>query len=293
MGKFWPALEIHVPDCDPHLQELVLAELDDFQPTAIQEADDMPRLRAFFNGRDARDAAARALRGSFGSYLFVESLDVEDDDWAARSQAGLRAVTIGRIVVAPPWDKGVRPLFSSSSGDTHEKRGLTPLLVLIQPSMGFGTGHHATTRLVLKALPDLPLDNRTVIDIGCGSGVLAITAVKLGAQSAVAIDVDPDALENARENAELNDVADRIQFEQHDFRDLSLCGGVVLANLTGALIERSAADLASVVEPNGWLVVSGFMESEKESVVPALARVLGEGTLDQEDEWMCGVFRRL
>ena len=111
MGKAWPALDIHVPSCDPQLQELVLAELDDFQPTAIQEPDDTSRLRAFFTSAESRDAAARALGMSFGSHLFVESLNVEDEDWAARSQAQLRAVTIGRIVVAPPWDMGSDPLF--------------------------------------------------------------------------------------------------------------------------------------------------------------------------------------
>ena len=126
MGKAWPALDIHVPGCDPQLQELVLAELDDFQPTAIQEPDDTSRLRAFFMTAESRDAAARALATSFGSHLFVESVNVEDEDWAARSQAQLQAVTIGRLVVAPPWDK----------------RGQDPLFTIIvnQPSMGFGTG---------------------------------------------------------------------------------------------------------------------------------------------------------
>ena len=124
----------------PQLQELVLAELDDFQPTAIQEPDDTSRLRAFFTSAESRDAAARALGVSFGSHLFVESINVEDEDWAARSQAQLRAITIGRIIVAPPWDMRV------------ETRGF--LLLIIQPSMGFGTGHHATTRLTLKALQD-------------------------------------------------------------------------------------------------------------------------------------------
>ena len=104
LGKAWPALDIHVPSCDPQLQELVLAELDDFQPTAIQEPDDTSRLRAFFTSSESRDAAARALGAAFGSHLYVESLNVEDEDWAARSQAQLQAVTVGRIVVAPPWD---------------------------------------------------------------------------------------------------------------------------------------------------------------------------------------------
>ncbi|RPI51472.1 MAG: 50S ribosomal protein L11 methyltransferase, partial [Acidobacteria bacterium] len=163
----------------------MLAELDDFQPTAIQEPDDTAPLRAFFTTADARDAAARALAAAFGSHLFVETLEVEDEDWAARSQAQLRAITVGRIVVAPPWDPSV----------ATPKRGQTPFLVCIQPSMGFGTGHHATTRLTLRALQELPVAERAVLDIGCGSGVLAIAAVKLGARSAVGIDIDPDALE--------------------------------------------------------------------------------------------------
>ena len=218
MGKAWPALDIHVPGCDPQLQELVLAELDDFQPTAIQEPDESSRLRAFFTSAESRDAAARALGVSFGSHLFVESLNVEDEDWAARSQAELRAITIGRIIVAPPWDtKRGREGFSPEASENPSR----PLFVIIQPSMGFGTGHHATTRLTLKALQMLTLDNHTVLDIGCGSGVLAIAAVKLGARSAVGIDVDPDALDNARENAVLNHMGDRVRFEEGDFRDMS------------------------------------------------------------------------
>jgi len=276
LGKAWPALGVHVPECDPHLQELVLAELDDFRPTAIQDADGTSPLRAFFTTAEARDAAARALATAFGSHLFVETIDVEDDDWAARSQAQLRAVTIGRLVVAPPWDA---------------KRGTRPLLVIIQPSMGFGTGHHATTRLTLKALQDLPLDNRTVLDIGCGSGVLAIAAVKLGARAAVGIDVDPDALENAKENATLNELGDRVEFKLGDFREMSLRADIVTANLTGGLLERSAAQLAATVEPGGYLVVSGFMDVEKAQVSHALEPLLVLERLDQEDEWMCAVWR--
>ena len=174
---------------------------------------------------------------SFGSHLFVESLNVEDEDWAARSQAQLRAITIGRIIVAPPWDtKRVGRGFVRS-----QRKPLPTLFVIIQPSMGFGTGHHATTRLMLKALQELTLDNHTVLDIGCGSGVLAIAAVKLGARSAVGIDVDPDALDNARENAVLNHMGDRVRFEEGDFREMTFSADVVMANLTGGLLERSAA----------------------------------------------------
>ena len=286
MGKAWPALDIHVPSCDPQLTELVLAELDDFQPTAIQEPDDASRLRAFFTSAESRDAASRALASSFGKHLFVESIAVEDDDWAARSQAGLRAITIGRIVVAPPWDeKRGREGFSPDSRENPSR----PVFVIIRPSMGFGTGHHATTRLTLKALQDVTLENRFVMDVGCGSGVLAIAAVKLGARSALGIDIDPDALDNARENAALNDSGDRVRFELGDFRDMSLDANIVMANLTGALLEQSADALAAIVKPAGVLIVSGFMETEKR-VVPALENFFALRTIAQEDEWMCAVF---
>ena len=287
MGKAWPALDIHVPGCDPQLQELVLAELDDFQPTAIQEPDETSRLRAFFTSAESRDAAARALGVSFGSHLFVESINVEDEDWAARSQAQLRAITIGRIIVAPPWDtKSDREGFSSEASEDPSR----PLFVIIQPSMGFGTGHHATTRLTLKALQNLTLDNHTVLDIGCGSGVLAIAAVKLGARSAIGIDIDPDALDNARENAVLNHMGDRARFEEGDFREMSIRADVVMANLTGGLLERSAAKLADFVEPGGFLIVSGFMESER-SVTPAMDQWLTLLNVEAEEEWLCATYR--
>jgi ribosomal protein L11 methyltransferase len=263
LGKAWPALTIHVPSCDPQLQELVLAELDDFQPTAIQEPDDTSPLRAFFTSTDSRDAAAR------------ESISVADEDWAARSQAQLQAITIGRLVVAPPWDMGSDAL----------------LTIIVKPSMGFGTGHHATTRLALKALQELSLENQTMLDIGCGSGVLAIAAVLLGARSAVGVEIDPDALDNARENAGLNNMGDRVRFEEGDFREMSLRATVVTANLTGALLERSAAKLADLVAPGGFLIVSGFMESEKATVMPALDQVMTLQGIAEEDEWVCGTYR--
>jgi ribosomal protein L11 methyltransferase len=282
LGKAWPALDVHVPGCDPQLQELVLAELDDFHPTAIHEPDESARLRAFFTTHDARDAAARALGSSFGTHLFLEILDVEDDDWAARSQAQLRAVTVGRVTIAPPWDV---------KRDAEE--GTRTLVVIIQPSMGFGTGHHATTRLMLKAMQDLPMMDRTVLDIGCGSGVLALSAVKLGALAAVGVDIDPDALGNAADNLELNQLAASVRFEHRDFRELSSpASAIVLANLTGALLAQTAAWLAELVAPTGWLIVSGFMESETGPVLSALGTHLTLQRTDQEDEWMCAVFQR-
>ena len=279
MAKAWPALDIHVPSCDPQLQELVLAELDDFQPTAIQQSDETSWLRAFFGSAASRTAAARALATAFGHYLLVQSIDVDDENWAERSQSDLRAVTIGRLIVAPPWDA------------PGQQGRAQPLLVVIQPSMGFGTGHHATTRLALKALQSLDLNHRTVLDVGCGSGVLAIAAVRLGAGAALGIDVDPDALTAAKDNLDLNNVGGLVRFEEADFRQMTSPSGVVVANLTGALLERSASALARLVEPGGFLIVSGFMGTET-AALPALETFLSLQKVDQEDEWLCAVLQK-
>ena len=298
MGKAWPALDIHVPSCDPQLQELVLAELDDFQPTAVQDPEETSLLRVFFTSSASRDAAAQALGRSFGTHLFVEPVNVEDDDWAARSQAQLQAITIGRVTIAPPWDvPGSDPRtvrgseFERARGAPERAvRGSDPVVV-IQPSMGFGTGHHATTRLMLKALQELTLEGRTALDIGCGSGVLAIAAVKLGARSAIGIDVDPDALENARENADLNDTGDRVRFDLGDFREMSHSADVVMANLTGTLLANTAVSLGRTIAPGGFLIIGGFMDSEKDAVAAALEHVLDFEALAQDEEWLSATYK--
>ena len=157
--------------------------------------------------------------------------------------------------------------------------------------MGFGTGHHATTRLMLGALQRLDVRDRTVLDVGCGSGVLAIAAVLLGARSALGVDNDPDALTSAAENVELNAVAGQVRLMNADVRDLASPADIVLANLTGGMLERYAATLATLVAPSGHLIVSGVMDSES-TVIPALEQFLKLERVDREDEWLCAVLQR-
>jgi ribosomal protein L11 methyltransferase len=145
---------------------------------------------------------------------------------------------------------------------------------------------------MLQAVQDLPLLGRPVLDLGCGSGVLAISAVRLGAPRARGLDIDPDALANARENADLNGVTGLVQFDQCDFREASEPAQIVLANLSGALLERWASKLAGLVEPEGRLVAGGFMEVERHSVLAALQTFLRPVTTQCEEGWWCAVFER-
>jgi ribosomal protein L11 methyltransferase len=270
-ARTWPALDI----CP--ISELLQAALVDYEATAIDErsSDDW---RIFFTTVGERDRAATALQIEFPD-LTITSVDVPDDNWAARSQASLRAVRVGNVVVAPPWDV--------PAGPKNRTRPTTDdAVVVIQPSMGFGTGHHATTRLCLAALQRLDLIGRSVLDVGTGSGVLAIAARLLGSSHVVAIDDDADAIASARENVELNARAG-VTFSVADVRSARISpADVVLANLTGGLLIEAAPTLQGLTAHGGRLVVSGLMAIEEPDVLAAFAPWRVEHRAD-EDEWVC------
>jgi ribosomal protein L11 methyltransferase len=152
--------------------------------------------------------------------------------------------------------------------------------------MGFGTGHHATTRLCLAALQAIDLTGRHALDVGTGSGVLAIAAARLGAARALGIDCDRDAIQSARENLALNPAADRVTFDVVDLEAAPLpVADVVTANLTGALLVRSSRVLLASVRQGGTLIVSGLQAHERGEVRRAFADADLQWEGD-EDEWV-------
>jgi ribosomal protein L11 methyltransferase len=156
--------------------------------------------------------------------------------------------------------------------------------------MGFGTGHHATTRLCLAALQQIALQGNTAIDVGTGSGVLAIAARRLGASGVLAIDDDADAVAAAEENVRLNHES-RIALEVADLRAAKIGRfDVVTANLTGALLIASAERLQSFAVAGGCLVLSGFMDHEERDVLAAFSQC-SLAARSQEDEWVCAILR--
>jgi len=264
LGKHWPAL-----DAPSDQSELLLAAADDFSPTAVEERDS--GLRVFFATPAARDAAVDSLRHQFS----VRAVDVDDEDWARRSQQHLSAVTVGRITIVP---------------STEYRAPSAGSVVVIPPSMGFGTGHHATTRLCLAALQAVDLREAFVLDVGTGSGVLAIAAAVLGAKAALGIDDDADAIAAARENLVFNGVTN-VEFAVSDLMTDTLpTADVVVANLTGALLVRAAARLTQAVRPGGALIVSGVMATEGDDVRRALANQAFVAAV-QEDEWLAFTIR--
>lgn len=259
--KKWPAVDVHQPgDAD-----LLLAALDDYHPTAIEERG--PDVRAFFSDTADRDAARAALADRFK----LTPVEVSDEDWARRSQENLTAVTVGRITLVPDDAIRLEPDPASAGPDPTADRPAR-LTIVIQPSMGFGTGHHATTRLCLEALQGCDLQDRFVIDVGTGSGVLALAARQLGARESLGIDVDADAVAAARENLAHNPGIDGVRFEVRDLRDNALSAAdVVTANLTGALLRQTARRLTAMLRAGGTLIVSGLQTEERDDVFRALS----------------------
>jgi ribosomal protein L11 methyltransferase len=258
------ALALSFPSLATHadLRDRVALALDDAGLVAVHEmgTDDEPVWRVFLADPSQTSRVADQLRAEFGpDGCDVEVVEIEDEDWAARTQGHLTSVTIDRIVVAPPWD-----VPASLPADSQ--------LIVIPPSMGFGTGHHETTRLCLRLLQRLDLRRRRVVDVGTGSGVLAIAAVLLGAGNVEALDYDEDALASARESVRVNGLNGRIRLRTADVRvDRAAAADVVIANLTGALLIAAAPALAALAADGSVLILSGFQTTEVRAVLETFA----------------------
>lgn len=267
-------------------RERLAALLSEHDIVAIHEDDlDDPRAwTAHFADAASRDQALAAVAGDpdFAG-IDARATDIEDEDWARRTQADLPAIKIGRVIVAPPWDVP----------DPAPRTADPDIVVLIEPSRGFGTGHHQSTRLCITLLQNRNVSGLTVIDVGTGSGVLAITAAKLGAAFVSAFDSDPDAVENARENIEANGVGNVVDAHVDDLVTTTVRpADLVTANLTGTLLSRHAEDLARLVRRGGSLIVSGFNLDEKPRVDEALSAHFDLTDTAEEDDWHAVVVRR-
>jgi ribosomal protein L11 methyltransferase len=278
MSRDYPALDLAWPrEPQEDEVELALAGLDDHRPMAVECA--THGVRVFFaseRDRDAAEAVAAAMPD-----VQVTPLLVPDEAWAERSQASITAIRVGRIVVTPPWLPVV------PSGDD--------VVIVIQPSMGFGTGHHASTRLCLTLLQQQRLQDQRMLDVGTGSGVLAIAAHRLGAAMAVGVDYDADALVNAEENVELNAVGAHVSMRTVDITRDAATGGydLLTANLTGAMLIAHTSRLLSELREGGTLIVSGFQTDERNAVVTALEAAGAAFVREMaEDTWVAAAFSR-
>jgi ribosomal protein L11 methyltransferase len=235
--------------------ELVLAELLELAPSGVEEvAVEDGSIEYAVYGAPGELPALPALRAAAGDALVdVTSAEI-GDDWRERWRSYHRPAVVGnRLTVRPPW----------------EPAGTTPLDVVIDPGQAFGTGAHATTRLCLELLLELGPPG-SLLDLGCGSGVLAITAAKLGYSPVLAVDLDPAAVAAAGANAELNAVD--IEVLRLDLRSQRApCADTIVANLLAPLLERWAGDIAGGSYIPRRIIAGGLLTGEGDSVADAFA----------------------
>lgn len=264
------AFRVTVPEPDEDVATALLWEVGTAGIEVGQASDERVALVAYFE--DELDVAALRERLPKAS---IEPVPVPEVDWVARFRESFRAFPVGRFVVAPPWDK---PL------------GVEELL-LVDPGRAFGTGTHETTRLCLRALEvraaAQPLGR--VLDVGTGTGILAVASVRLGAKMVVASDLDPEATSSATAHGRLNDVP--VHVVRGDgagpFRRGSF--DVVVANITAPLLVSQASALPALLSREGCLILAGLLETDIVDVEAAYTS-LGTPTVRQDGEWAALVY---
>ena len=202
---------------------------------------------------------------------------IDDQDWFNIWKKHYRAIPIGEVVILPVWEK--------YEGDKT--------VVKIDPGMAFGTGEHETTSLCIEMMQAAGVAGKSVIDVGCGSGILGIAAHKLGARSAYLCDIDPVAVDSAKINAKLNDCEGEIDVECRDLlKQKDVRADVILINIVADVLIALSADIGEHLEPGGSIILSGIIHSRLGDVEKAYAeKGFRVAKHLEKGEWDCILLR--
>jgi ribosomal protein L11 methyltransferase len=267
--------------------------VDAFSPSEIIHSP-ITTVRAYFTSRDdidARLADISAFLGELASRYPGLSLPephvstVRSEDWSTSWKVNFKTLRIGRrLLIVPSWEE-VQPLPDD-------------IVLRLDPGMAFGTGGHETTRLCLELLErimdEMPLlVSPSVLDLGTGSGILAMAAVRLGAGRVCAVDIDPLAVEVARENLAANGLAEQVELGTTPLESLNGSFDIILANILAEELVRLAPHLTERLAPGGTVVLSGILAEKEQLVRSGFAPYpLDYRETLHEGEWVALLYRK-
>ena len=267
----------------PEQLEIAQLRLWELGAAGLEERDETTLVRESVPGQVVviaafpNDAAAQHALTVIREEHDAEIIHVRNEDWATEWRRGFTAQRIGRrLLLHPSWET--------------EQSGPDDVVLTIDPENAFGSGDHETTRLVLQMLDQRVAGDERVLDVGCGSGVLSIAALLLGAASAVAVDIDEDAVVVARRNAEINGVASRIEASSRPLGNIDGFYDIVLANIETRVLIHMPDPLRARIAPGGLLVLSGILRGERDELLTAYAPMRLEECLE-EGEWCACLLR--
>ncbi len=252
----WWAIDVRTP---PEGRDKLGAWLVAKTGQAVEERDDGTLVTFAADERAADELIAEIERSADGFAPETSRRRIEPVDWSTRWRDGLGFRSIGRLTVAPSW--AVDPVGSAGP------------IVVLDPEMAFGSGEHGSTRVALALLERLVQCGDFVLDLGSGSGILALAAVKLGAARAIGIENDPDANVVAARNASRNGVDDAVAFLDGDAGDLAPLLGpadLVLSNIARSANTSLFPAIARALRPEGTAIFSGMAVAEAQLLLPAL-----------------------
>lgn len=263
--KVWYAVDVTIsPNAAAAVEETLgdLADLGTAIDTLKRARDESVIVTGFFSEpadladiRRELHATLRIHEISSDAIRNLETRTVEDADWLAEWKRHWQPTSVGRFLISPPW-------LDPDPGDK--------LLISIEPNMAFGTGTHETTRLCLEAISEIYTSDQTVLDVGTGTGILAIAAAKLGGTHITACDTDVDSVTIARENAALNGLAGHIDFSLGSINGLTPSADLVSANLTLDVITPMLPLLIKTARRH--LLLSGILVEQEPLMIHALKK---------------------
>jgi len=253
---------------------------DEIADFADHATDEVTITLYFTDDEEGRSGLAKA-QALTGGYESAVSVTGDDSEWLYKWQEHFRPTKIGgRIVVKPSWED-----YEASDGE---------LVIEMDPGMAFGSGLHETTSLCIRALEEYMKEGERVLDVGTGTGILAMAAVLLGASDALGIDIDDEAVRVASENISLNGMSGSIRIIKGDLTEgVSYDADVIVANLMADLVMRLSPAAASQLKPGGLYITSGILDIKEEIVCDSI-RDAGFEIIEvlSDGEWRAVVARK-